>query len=89
MRIDDFVRPENMIRWAGKLCLTLLALLLLPVLLEVLLRALPGLAVLMGLALASLVAHAVRESGRTRGRRTQQSGGAERTPVLPTDEEDL
>lgn len=89
MRIDDFARPENMIRWAGKLCLALLALLLLPALLGVLMSALPGLAALFGLAMASLVAYAVRESGRTRGRRTQQSGGAERIPILPTDEEDL
>jgi len=89
MRIDDFARPETMIRGAAKIFVGLLALLLLPALLQVLMRAIPGLAVVMGLALASLVAYVVREGGRTRPRRTQQAGGAERTPVLPTDEEDL
>jgi len=89
MRIDDFVRPETMIRGAVRLFVGILALLLLPALLQILMRAIPGLAVVMGLAVVSLVAYAVRESGRTRSRRTQQTGGAERTPVLPTDEEDL
>lgn len=89
MRIDDFARPEHMIRRAAKLCVGLLALLLLPVLLQVLIRAVPGLAVVMGLALVSLVACALREGGRTRSRRTQHGGGAERTPVLPTDLEDV
>ena len=89
MRIDDFARPENMVRGAVKLLVGLLVLLLLPTLLQDLIRAIPGLAVVMGLAIVSLVAYAVRESGRTRSRRTQQTGGAERTPVLPTDEEDL
>jgi len=89
MHIDDFARPENMIRGAVKLFVGLLALLLLPALLQVLIRAIPGLAMVMGLAIVSLVAYAVREGGRTRSRRTQHGGGAERTPVLPTDEEDL
>jgi len=89
MRIDDFARPETMIRGAVKLLVGLLALLLLPTLLQVLIRAIPGLAVVMGLAIVSLVAYAVREGGRTRSRRTEPKGGAERTPVLPTDEEDL
>jgi hypothetical protein len=89
MRIDDFARPENMIRAALKLFVLILALLLLPALLQVLIQAVPGLAVIIGLAMVSLVAYAVREGGRTRSRRTQQSGGAERLPVLPTDEEDF
>ena len=89
MRIDDFARPEIMSRGAVKLFVGLLALLLLPALLRILMGAVPGLGMVMGLAVVSLVAYAVRESGRTRSRRTQQTGGAERTPVLPTDEEDL
>ena len=89
MRIDDFARPETMIRGAAKVFVGILALLLLPALLQLLIRAVPGLAVVMGLAMVSLVAYAVREGGRSRSRRTQQSGGAERTPVLPADEEDL
>jgi hypothetical protein len=89
MRIGDFARPETMLRWAGKLGLTILVLLLLPALLQVLLAALPGLSILFGLALLSLVAYAVRESERGRGRRTQQAGGAERIPILPIDTEDL
>jgi hypothetical protein len=88
MRIDDFARPETMIRGAAKVFVGLLALLLLPALLQVLVRIVPGLAVVMGLAMVSLVAYAVREGGRNRPRRTQQGGGAERTPVLPTDVED-
>jgi len=88
MRIDDFARPENMIRGAVKLFAGIFALLLLPALLQVLIRAVPGLGIVMGLAMVSLIAYAVREGGRTRSRRPQQSGGAERTPVLPTGEED-
>jgi len=89
MRIDDFARPETIIRGAAKVFVGILALLLLPALLQLLIRAVPGLAVVMGLAMVSVVAYAVREGGRSRSRRTQQSGGAERTPVLPADEEDL
>jgi len=89
MRIDDFARPETMIRGAAKVFVGILALLLLPALVQLLIRAVPRLAVVMGLAMVSLVAYAVREGGRSRSRRTQQSGGAERTPVLPADEEDL
>ena len=89
MRIDDFARPETMIRGAAKVFVGILALLLLPALLQLLIRAVPGLAVVMGLAMVSVVAYAVREGGRSRSRRTQHGGGAERTPVLPTDEEDL
>jgi hypothetical protein len=89
MRITDFARADLMIRWALKLGVAILALLLLPALLDVLARAVPGFAVFTGLVIASLVAYAVREGGRTRPRRTQQGGGAERTPVLPTDEEDV
>jgi len=89
MRIDDFTRPETMIRGAVKLFAGLLALLLLPALLQVLIRAIPGFAMVIGLAFLSLVAYAVREGGQARPRRTQQTGGAERMPVLPTDEEDI
>ena len=89
MRFDDFARPEQMIRWAGKLCLAILGLLLLPSMLNVLIAALPGFAIIGGVAMASLVAYAFRESERGRGRRTQQAGGAERTPILPADAEDL
>ena len=89
MRVDDFARPETMIRGAAKVFVGILALLLLPALVQLLIRAVPRLAVVMGLAMVSLVAYAVREGGRSRSRRTQQSGGAERTPVLPADEEDL
>ena len=89
MRIDDFARPETMIRGAAKVFVGILALLLLPALVQLLIRAVPRLAVVMGLAMVSLVAYAVREGGRNRPRRTQQSGGAERTPVLPTDVEDV
>jgi len=89
MRIDDFARPETMIRTAVKLFVVILALLLLPTLLQVLVRALPGLAVVIGIAIASFVAYAARQrEGRSPGRR-QQSGGAERTPVLPTINEDF
>ena len=89
MRIDDFARPETMIRGAAKVFVGILAVLLLPALLQLLIRAVPGLAVVMGLAMVSLIAYAVREGGQTRSRRTQHGGGAERTPVLPIDEEDL
>ena len=89
MRIDDFARPENLIRGVVKLFVVILALLLLPALFEVLVKALPGLAVIAGLALASFAAHAARERERARPRRPQQAGGAERTPVLPTIEEDF
>jgi len=89
MRIDDFARPENMIRRVVKVFVGLLAFLLLPTLLQVLMGIVPGLAVVMGLAIVSLVAYAVRDGGRTRSRRTVQTGGAERTPVLPTDVEDV
>ena len=89
MRIDDFARPETMIRGAAKVFVGILAVLLLPALLQLLIRAVPGLTVVIGLAMVSLVACAVREGGRTRSQRTQHGGGAERTPVLPTDEEDL
>jgi hypothetical protein len=89
MRIADFARPETMIRGAAKAFVGLLALLALPALLQILTRVIPGLAVIIGLAMVSLVAYAVREGGRNRPRRTQQSGGAERTPVLPTDVEDV
>lgn len=89
MRIDDFARPETMIRGVAKIFVGLLALLLLPAFLQVLVRIVPGLAMVMGLAMVSLVAYAVREGGRSRPRRTGQSGGAERTPVMPTDLEDV
>ena len=89
MRINDFASPENMIRWTVKLFVGILALLLLPALLQLLLRALPGLGMLVGLLMASLVAYAVREAGRPRSRRTGQTGGAERIPVLPADEEEF
>ena len=89
MRIDDFARPEQMVRWAGKIFVGILALLLLPTLLQILVRALPGLAVVMGLAMASFIAYAARERARGGSRQTQQTGGSERTPVLPTIEEDL
>ena len=89
MRIVDFARPETMIRGVVKVFVGLLALLALPALLQILMRILPGLAVVMGLAMVSLVAYAVREGVRNRPRRSQQSGGAERTPVLPTDVEDV
>jgi len=89
MRIDDFARPETMIRGVAKVFVGLIALLLLPALLQILMRILPGIAAVMGFGIASLVAYAVREGGRSRSRRSQQSGGAERTPVLPTDVEDV
>ncbi len=88
MPIGDFASPETMLRWAGKLALTILVLLLLPALLQVLLAAVPGLSILFGLVLVSLVAYVVRESERGRGRRAQQTGGAERIPILPIDTED-
>ena len=89
MRIDDFVRPENLLRGAVKLFVLLLGLLLLPTLLQVLLGAMPGLAVVLGLAIASFVAYAIREGERGTSRRAQQTGGAERTPILPMGEEDF
>jgi hypothetical protein len=89
MRIHDFARPETMIRAAAKMFAFILALLLLPSLLQVLVRAIPGLAVVLGIAIASFVAYAARQrEGRGPGR-SQRSGGAERTPVLPTIDEDF
>jgi len=89
MRIDDFARPEQMVRWAGKLFVGILALLLLPTLVQALVRALPGFALVVGLAMASFIAYAARERAGGGSRQTQQTGGSERTPVLPTIEEEF
>ena len=89
MRFDDFARPENLLRGAVKLFVLILGLLLLPTLLQILFRAMPGLAVLFGLAIASFIAYAIREGQRGGSGRAQQTGGAERTPVLPMGEEDF
>lgn len=85
MHIRDFLNPDTAMRWAWKMFLAILALLLFPSLLEKLGEYL-GIAIGL-LMLAAAVAHIRDNSGGRRRETARNTGGAERTPVLPQIEE--
>jgi hypothetical protein len=81
MHVRDFLNPDTAMRWAWKMFLAILALLLFPSLLEKLGELL---GIVIGLLmLAAAAAHVRGNSGGGRRETARNTGGAERTPVLP------
>ena len=91
MRFSDFLNPERGPSALLRLALYPLVLLVVCQLVATILsqlRAVDLLMIFLGLVLVSPLAYLIREARRGRPRRQPSRRGAERTPLLPPDEED-